>query len=262
MAARRSWWFRSGRTPGYGMSSIRICTTSTSRWNRLRALHSRKITFGLREVTWRGKDLLVNGRVVNIRSTHFGLDFPLTGYPATDVESWKKIIRRCQEFGLNGIRFHSCCPPDAAFTAADELGFYLQAECGLWAPFFKDGVFTRYLEEETPLLLQAYGNHPSFILFSPANEPGGRFTEVTPQWASEVVSARSPPALLGGHRLEPARAGDRRGPVRRAWCASAAASCAMSPAGSATISAPRWKGWKSRCSPTRSASGAPIRISR
>lgn len=147
--------------------------------------HASKVTFGLREVSWRGRDLLVNGRVVNIRSTHFGLDFPLTGYPATDVESWKRIIRRCQEFGLNGIRFHSCCPPEAAFTAADELGFYLQAECGLWAPFSKGGVFTRYLEEETPLLLQAYGNHPSFICFSPANEPGGRYTEVTPQWAKE-----------------------------------------------------------------------------
>lgn len=147
-------------------------------------VQSRKVTFGLREITWRGNDLLINGRVVNIRSTQFGLDFPLTGYPATDVESWRKIIRRCQEFGLNGIRFHSCCPPAAAFTAADELGFYFQAECGLWSPFHKGGVFTEYLEEETPLLLKAYGNHPSFVLFSPANEPGGRYTEVTPQWAA------------------------------------------------------------------------------
>jgi hypothetical protein len=145
--------------------------------------HARELTFGLREITWRGKDPLINGRVVNFRTTHFGLDFPLTGYPATDVESWKKIIRRCQEFGLNGIRFHSCCPPDAAFTAADELGFYLQPECGLWAPFHPDSTFTRYLEEETPLLLRAYGNHPSFVMFSPSNEPSGRYTQVTPQWA-------------------------------------------------------------------------------
>ena len=145
--------------------------------------HAKEIVFGLREITWRGKDPLINGKVVNFRTTHFGLDFPLTGYPATDVESWKKIIRRCQEFGLNGIRFHSCCPPEAAFTAADELGFYLQPECGLWAPFYPDGVFTRYLEEETPLLLRAYGNHPSFVMFSPSNEPAGRYTQVTPQWA-------------------------------------------------------------------------------
>ncbi len=145
--------------------------------------HAREVVFGLREISWQGKDLLVNGRVVNLRTTQFGLDFPLTGYPATDVDSWKHIIRRCREFGLNGIRFHSCCPPEAAFTAADELGFYLQAECGLWAPFYPDGVYTEYLEEETELLLEAYGNHPSFILFSPSNEPAGRYTQVTPQWA-------------------------------------------------------------------------------
>jgi beta-galactosidase len=145
--------------------------------------HMRKVAFGLREISWRGLDPLINGRIVNFRTTNFGLDFPLTGYPATDVDSWRKIIRRCQEFGLNGIRFHSCCPPEAAFVAADELGFYLQPECGLWAPFYPDGVYTKYLEEETELLLKAYGNHPSFVLFAPSNEPAGRYTEVTPQWA-------------------------------------------------------------------------------
>lgn len=141
------------------------------------------LTFGLREVTARDKDLLINGRVVNLRTTHFGGDFPLTGYPATDVPSWKKIIRTCQDFGLNGIRFHSWCPPEAAFVAADELGFYLQPELGLWAPFSSDSTYTRFMEEETPRLLRAYGNHPSFILLSPSNEPGGRYTEVTPRWA-------------------------------------------------------------------------------
>lgn len=145
--------------------------------------HQTEISFGLREITWRGKEPIINGRVVNFRTTHFGLDFPLAGFPATDVESWRKIIRRCKEFGLNGIRFHSCCPPEAAFEAADELGFYLQPECGLWAPFFPDGTFTRYLEQETALLLRAYGNHPSFVMFSPSNEPSGRYTQVTPEWA-------------------------------------------------------------------------------
>jgi hypothetical protein len=50
--------------------------------------------------------------------------FPLTGHPPTDVDSWKRIIRICKAHGLNHIRFHSWCPPEAAFTAADELGFY------------------------------------------------------------------------------------------------------------------------------------------
>ncbi len=150
-----------------------------------RERHERQVLFGLREVAYRDRELLINGRPVFLRMTHFGGDFPLTGYPATDVESWRKIIRQCQAFGLNGMRFHSWCPPEAAFAAADELGFYLQTETGMWAAFNPGSPFTRYLEEETPRLLQAYGNHPSFILMSPSNEPGGRYTEITPKWAAE-----------------------------------------------------------------------------
>jgi beta-galactosidase len=146
---------------------------------------SRKVTFGLREITWNDKDLVINGRVVNMRTTHSGGDFPLTGYPATDVESWKKIIRACQAHGLNGIRFHSWCPPEAAFIAADELGFYLQPELGLWVPFNPGSPYTLYMNEETPRLLRAYGNHPSFVLFAPSNEPAGDYEKVTPAWARE-----------------------------------------------------------------------------
>ncbi len=144
---------------------------------------ARTVTFGLREVTWNDKDLLINGRVVNLRTTHSGGDFPLTGHPATDVESWRKIIRTCQAHGLNGMRFHSWCPPEAAFIAADELGFYLQPELGLWVPFNPGSPYTLYMDEETPRLLRAYGNHPSFVLFSPANEPAGNYEQVTPAWA-------------------------------------------------------------------------------
>jgi hypothetical protein len=81
------------------------------------------------------------------------------------------------------MRFHSWCPPDAAFVAADELGFYLQPECGLWTPFSPGSAYTQLLEVETARLLKAFGNHPSFILLSPANEPGGDYLNVTPQWA-------------------------------------------------------------------------------
>jgi hypothetical protein len=140
------------------------------------------LTFGLREITHNDKDLLLNGHPANLRLTHFGGDFPLSGYPAMDAKSWKKIIRVCQDYGLNGMRFHSWCPPEAAFTAADEMGFYLQPECGMWNDF-SGGDMRRRLEEETDRVLQAFGNHPSFILFSPSNEPRS-YQRVTPQWAA------------------------------------------------------------------------------
>jgi beta-galactosidase len=145
---------------------------------------ARALSFGLREVTHRGKELLLNGRPINLRLTHFGGDFPLTGYPPTDVDSWKQIIQVCQDYGLNGMRFHSWCPPEAAFAAADEMGFFLQPECGMWCPFNPGSVYTQQLEAETPRLLRAFGNHPSFILLSPSNEPAGNYTAVTPQWAA------------------------------------------------------------------------------
>ena len=136
----------------------------------------------MREITHNDKELLINGRPVNLRLTHDGGEFPLTGYPAMDVESWKKIIQTCKDYGLNGIRFHSWCPPEAAFDAADELGFYLQPECGLWADFGSP-VMKQWLNDETERILKAYGNHPSFILLSPSNEPRN-YSRFTPQWAA------------------------------------------------------------------------------
>ena len=86
------------------------------------------VTFGLREIAPQGTQLAINGRPIFLRGTLECCIFPLTGYPPTDVDAWKRIIRICQAHGLNHIRFHSWCPPEAAFAAADELGFYYQVE--------------------------------------------------------------------------------------------------------------------------------------
>ena len=145
-------------------------------------LDFQKVTFGLREIAARDKAILLNGQPINLRMTHFGGDFPLTGYPAMDIVSWKKIFTVCKACGLNGMRFHSWCPPEAAFMAADQMGFYLQPECGLWADFGSP-LMKQWLNDETARLLKACGNHPSFILFSPSNEPRN-YSRFTPQWAA------------------------------------------------------------------------------
>ncbi len=144
------------------------------------AADQRELTFGFRQITWRDKDLLLNGHVMNFRGTHSGGDFPLTGYPATDVLAWKKIFQECKDYGLNGMRFHSWCPPEAAFAAADELGFYLAPECGFWDSFSSGSPMAQRLDDETAALLKAFGNHPSFLLLSPSNETGGDYP---PTWA-------------------------------------------------------------------------------
>ena len=142
----------------------------------------RVITFGFREIKAVGKEFHLNGRRIYFRGTHHGGDFPLTGYPPTDVAYWKKIFQINKDWGINHIRFHSFCPPEAAFQAADELGIYLQPEPGMWNEISPGTPMDRMLYEETEAMIRAYGNHPSFLLFSPSNEPKGRWKEALDKW--------------------------------------------------------------------------------
>ena len=132
-----------------------------------------KISFGFRKLESYDGKFYVNGRPAYFRGTHFGGEFPLTGYPSTEPEYWRRIFNICREWGLNFMRFHSYCPPEAAFVAADELGIYLQVECGMWNSFREDNDMLFVLKEETKRLLASFGNHPSFVMLSPSNEPAG-----------------------------------------------------------------------------------------
>jgi beta-galactosidase/beta-glucuronidase len=93
---------------------------------------SRSVTFGLREIATDGTQFVINGRKTFIRGTLECCIFPKTGHPPTEVGEWKRILRIARAHGLNLLRFHSYCPPEAAFIAGDELGFYFQVET-CWA---------------------------------------------------------------------------------------------------------------------------------
>jgi beta-galactosidase len=140
------------------------------------------IQFGFRDFHAEGNQFILNGHPIYFRGTHFGGDFPLTGYPPTDIDSWVRIFKTCKSYGLNHMRFHSWCPPEAAFEAADELGFYLQIECGMWNSFTPGGEIEKQLYSETERILRDYGNHPSLMLISASNEAAGRWTQVLPAW--------------------------------------------------------------------------------
>ncbi len=136
------------------------------------------VSFGLRQVASRGTRLAVNGRDIFLRGTLDCCAYPLTGYPPCDVDSWRKVVRAARAHGLNHIRFHSWCPPEAAFTAADELGFYYQVECASWAnqgaSLGDGGPLDAWLYAEAERITRAYGNHPSFLLMAYGNEPAGK----------------------------------------------------------------------------------------
>jgi len=142
------------------------------------AAHSKSVTFGLREISTEGTQFMINGRKLFIRGTLDCAGYPLTGHPPLDIDSWKRVIQTAKAHGLNSIRFHSWCPPEAAFIAADELGFYFHVECSTWPNTGTCGLgdgkpVDRWIYEEAERILKAYGNHPSFLMLVAGNEPGG-----------------------------------------------------------------------------------------
>ncbi len=133
--------------------------------------------FGMREFRASGTRFDINGHPVFLRGTTECCIFPLTGYPPCDVQSWERILKTCRDYGLNHVRFHSYCPPEAAFIAADKLGIYFHIECSSWAnqgTTIGDGSpVDRFIYEEGDRILKEYGNHPSFCMLAYGNEPAG-----------------------------------------------------------------------------------------
>ncbi len=147
--------------------------------------------FGLRKLGTKGTQFTINNRIIFLRGTLECAIFPKTGYPSTDVNEWTRIFKVCKNFGLNHMRFHSWCPPEAAFIAADNVGIYLHVECSSWAnqgSSLGDGKpIDKYIYDESERIFKAFGNHPSFCFMLYGNEPSGDnqqkyLTDIVSHW--------------------------------------------------------------------------------
>jgi len=141
------------------------------------SVDEQKISFGMRNFSTQGTQFTINGNLTFLRGTLECAIFPKTGYPPTDENEWARIFEICRSYGLNHLRFHSWTPPEAAFRAADRLGFYLQIECSSWAnqgSTIGDGKgLDQYIYDESNRVVDTFGNHPSFCLMTYGNEPAG-----------------------------------------------------------------------------------------
>ncbi|MBQ8927412.1 MAG: beta-glucuronidase [Oscillospiraceae bacterium] len=137
------------------------------------------VSFGLTDFQARDGRFYSHGREVFLRGKHDGMLFPLEGAAPTDVESWLRVMCIAKEYGINHYRFHTCTPPDAAFTAADLLGIYMEPELPFWGTLQAPGEEGYSAEEQGYLIaegrriLNTFSNHPSFTMFSLGNELWG-----------------------------------------------------------------------------------------
>lgn len=181
------------------------------RWSGAGSQDTVETSFGFRSIEREGRFIRINGRRVFLRGTLDCCVYPNTGHPPTTVKEWLRVMRTIKEHGFNHIRFHTWCPPEAAFEAADQLGLYLQPETSFWVDDWTTSTFSKppalgrdarvldFVRREMRRMGEAYGNHPSFVMHVIGNEFGLTQTD----WAKveELVAEarhRDPRRLYAG----------------------------------------------------------------
>ncbi|WP_158796445.1 sugar-binding domain-containing protein [Pedobacter sp. L105] len=148
-------------------------------------------SFGMRKLNIKGTQFAMNGRPLMMRGTLDCAIYPLTGYPPTDVVSWRRIFKIEKSYGLNFIRFHSWTPPEAAFTAADQEGLMIQTEGPLAdINVGEDPRKDDFVKKELLNIVHTYGNHPSFCLMTIGNEFGGP-DKILKEWVDTLIKSDS-----------------------------------------------------------------------
>lgn len=151
------------------------CNQTTTA-NNANYQHTQSATFGMREIKANKDQILINGHRVHLRGTVENAVFPKTGYAPVDDASWERVLTILKDYGMNHMRFHSWCPPAAAFRMADKLGVYLEVEMPMWGKDAEpDEARYNFFRREQKAILKEYGNHPSFVLYCNGNEITGNF---------------------------------------------------------------------------------------
>ncbi len=165
--------------------------------------------FGFYQVSHNGTKLLINGNPIFLRGNLDCVHFPLTGYVSCELDDWINIFETYKTYGLNHARFHSWCPPEAAFKAASRVGIYLQAEASIWIDWWMsedmiekgrpemdtkghpkglghDKIRDKFVIAEMNRVVEIYGNYPSFIMFCIGNELGNSDFSVMKKWVADL----------------------------------------------------------------------------
>ena len=146
---------------------------------------SRMVDFGMRKFEVEGTQFVINGNKTFLRGKHDACVFPLTGYGPMDVASWQRVFRVAKQYGINHYRCHSFTPPRAALEAADIEGIYYQIELPLWGYIKRENtVLNDFLKREGDMLLEHFGNHPSFMMLGLGNELDAEI-DVVREWLDD-----------------------------------------------------------------------------
>ncbi len=167
------------------LNNLKVCLSAVAGGSTSK--HAREVLFAFRDIGREGTQLTLNGKPYFVRGNLECCIFPQTAHPPMTTAEWETLLSTEKTYGINHIRFHSWCPPEAAFCAADALGVTFQIETPVWTELGTHGETDAYIRAESERILDAYGNHPSFCFLATGNEPSGKhmnefLNDIIAQW--------------------------------------------------------------------------------
>ena len=148
-------------------------------------------TFGMREIAQGEQQLYINRYPLFFRGVTIDKETLSTLDSKNDEHSWFDLFSQYKECGFNSVRFPSYCPPDAAFSAADKVGLYLQPEGPSWPDYgvtIQEGQPAEdYLISESKRLVDNYGHHPSFLMMGSGCNSSRGWANFSKEWRKEMM---------------------------------------------------------------------------
>lgn len=142
------------------------------------------VRFGLREISTRDGQLLLNGEPIFLLSALDQDFYPDTIYTVPSDEFLRDQFCKAQQLGLNCLRCHIKPPDPRYLELADEMGLLVWAEIPSWRTFYPKGTLhpdqVRLDDEIKARVVQTLQemiardtNHPSIIIWTIVNEDWG-----------------------------------------------------------------------------------------
>lgn len=129
-----------------------------------------KSYFGLREVYYDGRRMILNGKPVFQRLVLDQGFYPDGIWTAPSDDELKADIERSMALGFNGARLHQKVFEPRFLWHADKLGYIVWGEHGNWGlDLSRPSCFAGFLPEWIEIMKRDY-NHPSIVGWCPLNE--------------------------------------------------------------------------------------------
>ena len=136
-----------------------------------RSLDGMAARFGMREISTRDGQILLNGRPLYIRGALDQDLYPDTISTPPSREYLDEQLRLAREMGLNLLRCHIKVPDAADLDAADEAGMLLWCELPSWLRFTSRSAARG--RETLEAMIPWMANHPSIVIWTIINEDWG-----------------------------------------------------------------------------------------